>query len=421
MQGIVLVTFPAASSIFTAHSGYGLTATQYGQMFVPQVIAAIVAALFGGRLGSRFGMKRVYLAGLIAALLSMLMLFVSQLAEADSALAYPLLLVATGFLGAGFGLTVPTLNTFVGLFHRRAVDRSVLILNALLGLGTALAPLFVAVFVGLGFWWGLPLLSCVLIVVLFVTALRLPLQGSTGGPKRAAAGIPRRFWLYAAVALLYGVVETMSGNWAQLVVKSDFGATAIQASLSLTAFWSMVTLGRIGFAALQRVVPARWIYRILPLIVATAFAIVLLRSPRVAVAGNRAVWPGWVRMLRAAPLHGQLRRGTHPNVDDGGWRRDCVLPGWLRDRGVRCRPAADSGRLIRWALRTRGRRSRLHLYRDDRDFAAGTSRPAGMTNPGLPTSESVWISPDVNRVRPLAATDCSSAVDKAGLVLSKTI
>jgi len=33
------------------------------------------------------------------------------------------------------------------------------VLNALLGAGTALAPIFVAIFVGLGFWWGLPVLS----------------------------------------------------------------------------------------------------------------------------------------------------------------------------------------------------------------------------------------------------------------------
>ena len=78
-------------------------------------------------------------------------------------IAYPLLLMATAFLGAGFGLTVPSLNTFTAAFHPGAIDRSILVLNALLGLGTALAPVFVAVFVGLGFWWGLPVLSAVLL------------------------------------------------------------------------------------------------------------------------------------------------------------------------------------------------------------------------------------------------------------------
>ena len=44
-QGIVLVTFPAASTVFTDPSEYGLSNTQYGTLFLPQVITAITAAL----------------------------------------------------------------------------------------------------------------------------------------------------------------------------------------------------------------------------------------------------------------------------------------------------------------------------------------------------------------------------------------
>jgi MFS family permease len=292
VQGIVLVTFPAASAIFTASNGYGLSATLYGALFLPQVSAAIVAALLGGRLTARFGTKRVYLAGLVAGLVSMLLLALSQFVESDRALAYPLLLLATASLGVGFGLTVPALNTLAGAFHPDSVDRSVLVLNALLGLGTALAPVFVAVFLGLGVWWGLPLLSSALLVALFVIALRLPLRlplstrAERTVPRDAAgARIPRRFWLYAGIAVLYGVIETMSGNWSQLFMTGDLRATAVAASLALTAFWTAVTVGRVGFAALQRAVPARWIYRMIPLVVAAAYLAVLLLSPGSAVGG----------------------------------------------------------------------------------------------------------------------------------------
>jgi MFS family permease len=281
VQGIVLVTFPAASSIFTARSGYGLSTTLYGTMFLPQVGAAIVAALLGGRLTARFGTKRVYLVGLGAGLVSMLVLVLSQFVESDRALAYPLLLLATASLGAGFGLTVPALNTLTGAFHPRSVDRSVLVLNALLGLGTALAPAFVAVFVGLGLWWGLPLLSSSLLILLVIVALRLPLRTPAEGtpaPGATGTGIPRRFWLYAGIAVLYGVIETISGNWSQLFMTRDLRATAVAASLALTVFWTMVTVGRIAFAALQRAIPARWIYRVIPLVVAVAYLLVLLLS-----------------------------------------------------------------------------------------------------------------------------------------------
>jgi MFS family permease len=170
-QGVALVTFPAASTVFTATDEYDLTSTQYGAMFLPQVVTAITGALLGSRLTRRIGAKRVYLTGLAAGLTAMVLLGVSALFEDNHSVAYPILLIATAFLGAGFGLTVPTLNTFTAQFHPDAVDRSVLVLNALLGLGTALAPVFVAIFVGLGFWWGLPVVSGALLAgLLFVSS-----------------------------------------------------------------------------------------------------------------------------------------------------------------------------------------------------------------------------------------------------------
>ncbi len=48
VQGITLVTFPAASTIFTSAASYGLSAGRYGTMFVPQVIAAISASPCSG-------------------------------------------------------------------------------------------------------------------------------------------------------------------------------------------------------------------------------------------------------------------------------------------------------------------------------------------------------------------------------------
>jgi MFS family permease len=188
-QGIALVTFPAASTIFTAPDDYDLSSSQYGVMFVPQVITAVSAALLGSALAGRFGGKRIYLVGLAANLASMALLIVSRLVMTDQPIAFPLLLAATACLGAGFGLTVPSLNTFTAAFHPDAVDRSVLVLNALLGLGTALAPVFVAIFVGLGFWIGLPLLAALLLLALLIVSLRLPFGWRhSPRPRRRASG-----------------------------------------------------------------------------------------------------------------------------------------------------------------------------------------------------------------------------------------
>jgi MFS family permease len=289
VQGIVLVTFPAASTVFTDPDEYDLSNSQYGAMFLPQVVTAIAGALLGAGLARRFGSKRVYLAGLTASLVSMGLLVTSTAFTDEQSLAYGLLLVATAFLGVGFGLTVPTLNTFTAVFHPSAVDRSVLTLNALLGLGTALAPLFVAMFVGLGFWWGLPVLSIVLLALLLLASARLPLH--TGARAAQASrpdgtgGIPVRFWLYAGFALLYGICETMNGNWSQLFMTSELGASAAVASLALTTFWAMVTVGRVLFASIQQWFPTHRTYHVLPILLAGTFIAIAALSNGSAAAG----------------------------------------------------------------------------------------------------------------------------------------
>jgi MFS family permease len=276
VQGVALVTFPAASTILTSPDYYGLSSTAYGGLFLPQAVTAIGSALLGARLTRRLGLKRVFLLGLAADLVSMTVLLLSQAVMTVQPLAYVLLLLATAALGAGFGLTVPALNTFAADFFPQQIGRAVLFLNALLGLGTALAPVIAALFVGLGIWWGLPLLVAVLLVVLLVFGLPLPL--TVEAPETVAGGgspaRPTRFWIFAAFALLYGVVETVNGNWATLYMTSDVGTSATVASLALTAFWAMVTVGRVLFAAVERWLPERRTYRLLPFLAAAALAAV---------------------------------------------------------------------------------------------------------------------------------------------------
>lgn len=170
---------------------------------------------------------------------------------------------------------MPALNTLVAAFQPEAADRAVLVLNALLGLGTALAPVFVAVFDGLGFWWGLPLLSSVLLTALLVVCARLPLHVAAAAQGRAARGhIPGRFWLFAAFAVLYGVCETMNGNWSQVYLTQSLHSTTVQASMALAAFWAMVTVGRVVFAAIGARVPNRVTYHVLPFVLVVTFVLV---------------------------------------------------------------------------------------------------------------------------------------------------
>ncbi len=127
IQGLALVTFPAASTIFTSPEHYGLSSTEYGSVFVPQAITAILASLLGAGLIRRLGIKRIYLFGLTADLVSMALLFLSQFVISDGRVAYSMLLLATASLGIGFGLTVPALNTFTAAFFPQKIGSAVLV------------------------------------------------------------------------------------------------------------------------------------------------------------------------------------------------------------------------------------------------------------------------------------------------------
>jgi len=241
---------------------------------------AIAAALAGDRLTRRWGGKRVLLLGLAADMFSMALLMVSRLFLGSHLAALLVLLGATTLMGVGFGLTVPALNTFAGALFPGRVDAAVLAMNALLGLGTALAPILVALFVGFGIWWGLPLAVAILLAAIIGLAipLRLPAAGpgGSGGPDHRARVPPPRpapglFWLFAAFAVLYGVVETTNASWAILYMKGVLQADAGRASLALALFWASATAGRLLFAVIERWLPSRTTFRLLPWLIGVAF------------------------------------------------------------------------------------------------------------------------------------------------------
>jgi MFS family permease len=283
VQGIVLVTFPAIAPILKGPPpDYGL-GTEYGTIFVPQAIMAVLTSLLGAGLTRLIGGKRVLLIGLAADLLSMLLLYGSTFVIAQHGLAFGMLLAATTCLGIGFGFAVPALNTFTAAFFPTKVDQAILTLNALLGLGTALAPVIASIFVGLGFWYGLPLLMSVMTAALIVFTLRLPLRDATvaaasdaGASAKTKVKLPARFWLYAAFALFYGICESLNGSYCTLFMSENLVATTTISALALTVFWAVVTGGRILFAAIGKWCPEHLVFRTLPVLIAAAFILTSL-------------------------------------------------------------------------------------------------------------------------------------------------
>src|SRR5436190_2072416 len=92
VQGLALVTFPAASSIFTSADGFGFDSTRYGALFLPQVLLAILTSAFAPRLARRWTLRRVLLAGLAGDVVSMVLLALSRLLLATPDMAFGVLL-----------------------------------------------------------------------------------------------------------------------------------------------------------------------------------------------------------------------------------------------------------------------------------------------------------------------------------------
>jgi MFS family permease len=265
-QGLSLVAFPAAATILTSATGYNLSKSQYGVLFVPQVVMAILGSLSLPRLGERFPLKLVLLGGLLADTLAMSLLAASDAVQHDR-VAFPILLVATGALGLGFGLTLGAISTYAGAFMPQRRDVALTALNVLLGLGTALSPFLIALFTKVGEWWYLPVLAAgglvVLIAVTLAQPMSLPAAGPAGPKPASRPGIPPLFWVFAAAVLIYGIGETMFGNWGTTLLVGK-GVAATSANNALAVFWAAVTIGRLVIAVISTRVGSTRIYVVLP-------------------------------------------------------------------------------------------------------------------------------------------------------------
>ena len=186
-QGLSLVAFPAAATILQPPTGYDLSKSRYGLMFLPQVVMAIAGSLALPTLARRFRLKRVLMAGLVADTVAMGLLAGSDPVRTE-AIAYPMLLVATGALGLGFGLTLGSISTYAGAFMPERRDVALTALNVLLGLGTALSPLLIAIFTDVGEWWYLPLIAAAGLVVLIVLTLVQPMDRRRRSTAKASIG-----------------------------------------------------------------------------------------------------------------------------------------------------------------------------------------------------------------------------------------
>jgi MFS family permease len=224
---------------------------EYGLVFAPEIVALIAPAVLGARIGRRWPTKRVYPAGLTCSLASMALLIVS--AAVGVSADYLVLLAASMFLGAGFGLTMPAVIMYAQILSPARPERSVLVVSALLAAGVAMPPLLTLAYLPAHFWPGGPAVLALVFTVLLIGSRRLPATGAADAATLPLdPRVPRRLKVYGILVIVYAASAIMCVAWSQASVASRVPSPLTFGALELGAFWAaLVMLARVLFTALD--------------------------------------------------------------------------------------------------------------------------------------------------------------------------
>jgi len=281
VQGVMMVSFAASSAVL--RSRHGFTDTQYGSIFLPQVVLAAAAAIGSGSLLRVLDLRQLLALSFAAMTLSQAALATSHFLAPATALVAVML--GTSLMGLGCGLSAPPLNTYPQLFFPARSESAVIAMHTAMGVGLAAGPLFVGFAAPRGLWLAFPLTGFAACLILLAGTLRAtlprPTPARTIGESGPSSTGRSRFWLFAAIAFLYAVAEAGYGNWAVLYLREEKGLTVAAASLGLAAFWIALSVGRLLVGLLVLRFPAERVYVILPLIMAGASLLLpLADTPR---------------------------------------------------------------------------------------------------------------------------------------------
>lgn len=273
LQGLAVVSFPASATVFrTLH---GLSDEAYGSLFLPQTALTIVGSLLGGALAGRLGLRALLVTACAISGGSQVALL--SVAFIPSAQVLPVLLLATGLAGLGFGLSAAPLNSLPGLLFPARSASALLALHTAIGAGFSVGPLLAGALVGAGQWVVFPGIVAVTALMLALVAVRAELPSPPVTPSRRRGGAPPALVaLFGLVAVFYAFAEGTFSNWAAVFLHEDRGISPSLATVALSGFWVALTIGRIAIAALVTRVEPETVWLALPVAMGTAFLLLPL-------------------------------------------------------------------------------------------------------------------------------------------------
>jgi fucose permease len=265
--GVNFVVFPALGTAFTDASLFGLSSSQFGNLFIPQVICIIISCLGAPFLVNKVGPKTVLVVGLLLMITSTGMLWMLQFFMNDTSLLFPILMILVAFTGSGFGLSITTLNPLAASLFENNKSSAILILQFLVGLGTSTSPMMMNVIGNVKNWMYVPASIFVLVSIIFILFLFLKLEKGTFFELPNHFKIPSKLWIFFIAIVLYGFIEGTFGSFGAIILKNQ-GLDNNKASLGLSLFWGGIALNRLLFGIFSKNNDLSYLFLFSPLIVA---------------------------------------------------------------------------------------------------------------------------------------------------------
>ncbi|MFP3593753.1 MFS transporter [Chryseobacterium sp. SIMBA_038] len=265
--GVNFVVFPALGTAFTDASLFGLSSSQFGNLFIPQVICIIISCLVAPFLVNKFGSKIILGAGLLLMIISTGILWMLQFFMNDKSLLFPVLMILVAFTGSGFGVSITTLNPLAASLFEKNKSSAILILQFLVGLGTSTSPMMMNLIGNVKNWMYVPAGIFVLVSIIFVFVLFLKLEKGTFFELPKHFKIPSKLWIFFIAIVLYGFIEGTFGSFGAIILKNQ-GLDNNKASLGLSLFWGGIALNRLLFGIFSKNNDLSYLFLFSPLIVA---------------------------------------------------------------------------------------------------------------------------------------------------------
>ncbi|MBV8325317.1 MFS transporter [Chryseobacterium sp.] len=275
LTGVNFVVFPALGTAFTDPSLFGLSPSQFGNLFIPQVICIILSCLGAPFLVNQWGPKRVLTIGIVLMLVSTGALWAMHYFVGVKSSLFSLLMVLVAFTGTGFGLAITTLNPLAASLFEKENSSAILILQFLVGLGTSTSPLMMNLIGDVKNWRYVPAGIFVAVSIVFILFLFLKIEKGKFFRLPDHFRIPAKLWVFFAVIILYGCIEGTFGSFGGIILR-DKGLDNNKASLGLSLFWGGIALNRLLFGILAKRYDLSFFFLISPLCVAVVLGFLLV-------------------------------------------------------------------------------------------------------------------------------------------------